>query len=230
MFFILLTIILSYLYMLLRSTSPVLMDATVLPALIWSIALAVFRIFSFLSSFGLLFGIPALAFMWQVVYIWISYVSEKSGNKNLRKKFDDFIYAVLAPVRAIVSLWNAIVNGLSSWFRVVTEYWNNMTKLYTDTLNLISNSFKFLSQQVAKLWTELVNAFKALWDQCIKLLQLIVTMGGTIDEDIAPPLPEQFVKTEYPQSSSSRSAQVESVGKAEQEIASVFSKLQSFFR
>jgi len=134
---------------------------------------------------------------------------------------------LLTPVRAIVSLWNAIVNGLSSWFRIVTEYWNNMTKLYTDTLNLISNSFKFLSEQVTKLWTELVIAFKALWDQSIKLLRLIVTMGGTIDEDIAPPLPEQFVKTEYPQSSS---PQLESVGQAEQEAASVISKLQSFFR
>jgi len=95
-----------------------------------------------------------------------------------------------------VSLWNAIVNGLSSWFRVVTENWNNMTKLYVETLNLISNSFKFLSEQVTKLWTELVIAFKALWDQSIKLLKLIVTMGGTIDEDIIPPLPEQFEKSE----------------------------------
>jgi hypothetical protein len=203
------------------------MDATILPALIWSIALAVFRMFSFLSTLGLLFGIPALAFMWQVVYIWISYVSEKSGNKNLRKKFDDFIYAVLAPVRAIVNLWNAIVNGLSTWFRVVSENWNNMIKVYTDTVNLVSNSFKFLSEQAAKLWTEIVITFKALWDQSIKLLQLIVSMGGTIDEDIAPPLPEQFVKTEYPQSSS---PQLESVGQAEQEAASVISKLQSFFR
>ena len=227
MFFILLTIILSYLYMFLRSTSPAFMDATILPALIWSIALAVFRMFSFLSTLGLLFGIPALAFMWQVVYIWISYVSEKSGNKNLRKKFDDFIYAVLAPVRAIVNLWNAIVNGLSTWFRVVSENWNNMIKVYTDTVNLVSNSFKFLSEQAAKLWTEIVITFKALWDQSIKLLQLIVSMGGTIDEDIAPPLPEQFVKTEYPQSSSPQVSVAQTV---EQQAASVISSLGSFFR
>jgi hypothetical protein len=203
------------------------MDATILPALIWSIALAVFRMFSFLSTLGLLFGIPALAFMWQVVYIWISYVSEKSGNKNLRKKFDDFIYAVLAPVRAIVNLWNAIVNGLSTWFRVVSENWNNMIKVYTDTVNLVSNSFKFLSEQAAKLWTEIVITFKALWDQSIKLLQLIVSMGGTIDEDIAPPLPEQFEKSEYPQSSSPQVSVAQTV---EQQAASVISSLGSFFR
>ena len=59
-------------------------------------------------------------------------------------------------------------------------------------LNLISNSFKFLSDQVTKLWFELVEAYKALWNQSIKLAELSVTMGGTIDEEIAPPLPEKF--------------------------------------
>ena len=75
-------------------------------------------------------------------------------------------------------------------------------------LNLISNSFKFLSEQVTKLWFELIKAYKALWDQGIKLAGLIVSMGGTIDEDIVPPLPEQFVKSRrYPQSKVTATAQ-----------------------
>ena len=232
MIFILSTIIFSYIYIILRKLfpAPTLIDTVFPPIIYWTISLAALEMFIVISPFGLVAGVPMLILVWQVISTWIDYVSNQSGNQKLKKDKDTFKNLLLTPVNAVVSLWNAIVNGLSSWFRVVTEYWNNMTKRYTYTLNLISNSFKFLSQQVAKLWTELVNAFKALWDQGIKLLQLIVTMGGTIDEDIAPPLPEQFVKTEYPQSSSSRSAQVESVGKAEQEIASVFSKLQSFFR
>jgi len=65
-----------------------------------------------------------------------------------------------------------------------------------------------------------------LWDQNIKLLRLIVSMGGTIDEDITPPLPEQFVKTEYPQSTSTQV----SVGQTfEQQAASIVSAA-SFFR
>jgi len=229
MIFILSTIIFSYVYIILRKLipAPTLIDTVFPPIIYWTISLAALEMFIVISPFGLVAGVPMLILVWQMISTWIDYVSKHSRNQKLKEDKDKFKYLLLTPVRAIVSLWNAIVNGLSSWFRIVTEYWNNMTKLYTDTLNLISNSFKFLSEQVTKLWTELVIAFKALWDQSIKLLRLIVTMGGTIDEDIAPPLPEQFVKTEYPQSSS---PQLESVGQAEQEAASVISKLQSFFR
>jgi hypothetical protein len=207
--------------------APKLLDIVFPPIIYWTISLAALEMFIVISPFGLVAGVPMLLLVWQVISTWIDHVSNQSGNEKLKKDKDTFKNLLLTPVNAVVSLWNAIVNGLSSWFRVVTENWNNMTKLYTETLNLISNSFKFLSEQAAKLWTELVVAFKALWDQSIKLLQLIVSMGGTIDEDIAPPLPEQFVKTEYPQSSS---PQLESVGQLEQEAASVISKLQSFFR
>ena len=229
MIFILSTIIFSYVYIILRKLipAPTLIDTVFPPIIYWTISLAALEMFIVISPFGLVAGVPMLILVWQMISTWIDYVSKHSRNQKLKEDKDKFKYLLLTPVRAIASLWNAIVNGLSSWFRIVTEYWNNMTKLYTDTLNLISNSFKFLSEQVTKLWTELVIAFKALWDQSIKLLQLIVSMGGTIDEDIAPPLPEQFVKTEYPQSSS---PQLESVGQAEQEAASVISKLQSFFR
>ena len=229
MIFILSTIIFSYIYIILRRLipAPKLLDTVFPPLIYWTNSLAALEMFIVISPFGLVAGVPMLILVWQVISTWIDYVSKHSRNQKLKEDKDKFKYLLLTPVRAIVSLWNAIVNGLSSWFKVVTENWNNMTKLYTETLNLISNSFKFLSEQAAKLWTELVVAFKALWDQSIKLLQLIVSMGGTIDEDIAPPLPEQFVKTEYPQSSS---PQLESVGQLEQEAASVISKLQSFFR
>ena len=206
---------------------PKLLDIVFPPIIYWTISLAALKMFIVISPFGLVAGVPMLILVWQVISTWIDYVSKHSGNQKLKEDKDKFKYLLLTPVRAIVSLWNAIVNGLSSWFKVVTENWNNLIKIYKDTLNLVSNSFKFLSEQATNLWDELVIAFKALWDQSIKLLQLIVSMGGTIDEDIAPPLPEQFVKTEYPQSSS---PQLESVGQAEQEAASVISKLQSFFR
>ena len=229
MIFILYTIIFSYIYIILRRLipAPKLLDIVFPPIIYWTISLAALEMFIVISPFGLVAGVPMLILVWQVISTWIDYVSEHSGNKKLKQDKDTFKNLLLTPVNAVVSLWNAIVNGLSSWFRVVTENWNNMTKLYTETLNLISNSFKFLSEQVTKLWDELVIAFKALWDQSIKLLQLIVSMGGTIDEDIAPPLPEQFVKTEYPQSSS---PQLESVGQVEQQAASVISSLGSFFR
>ena len=198
MIFILYTIIFSYVYIILRNLipAPKLLDIVFPPIIYWTISLAALEMFIVISPFGLVAGVPMLLLVWQVISTWIDYVSNQSGNKKLKQDKDKFKYLILTPVRAIVSLWNAIVNGLSSWFRVVTENWNNMTKLYVETLNLISNSFKFLSEQVTKLWTELVIAFKALWDQSIKLLKLIVTMGGTIDEDIIPPLPEQFEKSE----------------------------------
>jgi len=198
MIFVLLTILISYVYIALKYFIPVptLLDTVFPPLIYWTISLAALEILIIISPFGLVAGAPMLMLMWQIISTWIDYVSKYSGNQKLKKDKDNFKNLLIAPVRAIVSLWNAIVNGLSSWFRVVTEYWNNLTKLYTDTLNLISNSFKFLSEQVTKLWTELVIAFKALWDQSIKLLKLIVTMGGTIDEDIIPPLPEQFEKSE----------------------------------
>jgi len=229
MIFILSTIIFSYIYIILRKLipAPKLLDIVFPPIIYWTISLAALEMFIVISPFGLVAGVPMLILVWQVISTWIDYVSKHSGNQKLKEDKDKFKYLLLTPVRAIVSLWNAIVNGLSSWFKVVTENWNNLIKIYKDTLNLVSNSFKFLSEQATNLWDELVIAFKALWDQSIKLLQLIVSMGGTIDEDIAPPLPEQFVKTEYPQSSS---PQLESVGQAEQEAASVISKLQSFFR
>ena len=229
MIFILYTIIFSYVYIILRNLipAPKLLDIVFPPLIYWTTSLAALEMFIVISPFGLVAGVPMLILVWQVISTWIDHVSKHSGNQKLKEDKDKFKYLLLTPVRAIVSLWNAIVNGLSSWFKVVTENWNNLIKIYKDTLNLVSNSFKFLSEQATNLWDELVIAFKALWDQSIKLLQLIVSMGGTIDEDIAPPLPEQFVKTEYPQSSS---PQLESVGQAEQEAASVISKLQSFFR
>jgi len=229
MIFILYTIIFSYVYIILRNLipAPKLLDIVFPPIIYWTISLAALEMFIVISPFGLVAGVPMLILVWQVISTWIDHVSKHSRNQKLKEDKDKFKYLLLTPVRAIVSLWNAIVNGLSSWFKVVTENWNNLIKIYKDTLNIVSNSFKFLSEQATNLWDELVIAFKALWDQSIKLLQLIVSMGGTIDEDIAPPLPEQFVKTEYPQSSS---PQLESVGQAEQEAASVISKLQSFFR
>ena len=231
MIFILSTIIFSYIYIILRKLfpAPTLIDTVFPPIIYWTISLAALEMFIVISPFGLVAGVPMLILVWQVISTWIDYVSKHSGNQKLKQDKDKFKYLLLTPVRAIVNLWNAIVDGLSTWFRVVSENWNNLIKIYTDTLNLVSNSFKFLSEQVAKLWDELVIASKALWDQSIKLLRLIVSMGGTIDEDIAPPLPEQFVKTEYPRSSSSRSAQV-SVGQTtEKQNASAVSAARLFF-
>jgi len=226
MIFVLLTILISYVYIALKYFIPVptLLDTVFPPLIYWTTSLAALEMFIVISPFGLVAGVPMMLLVWQVISTWIDYVSKHSGNKKLKKDKDKFKYLLLTPVRAVVSLWNAIVNGLSSWFRVVTKYWNNMTKLYIDTLNLVSNSFKFLAEQVTKLWTELVIAFKALWDQIIKLIRLIVTMGGIIDEDIAPPLPEQFKKTPYPKSASSQSAQ-ESVA----QISSAVSNITKFF-
>lgn len=220
MLFILSTIIFSYIYIILKKLipEPSLLDTIFPPFIYWTTSLAALEMFIVISPFGLVAGVPMLLLMWQVISTWIDYVSDQSGNKKLKKDKDKFKNLLLAPVNAVVSLWNAIVNGLTSWFRIVAEYWNNMTKLYTDTLNLISNSFKFLSEQVTKLWTEMVIAFKALWNQCIKLVKLIVTMGGTIDEDIAPPLPEQFENTE------TKSAQ-----KAKQQITFAASKISKKF-
>jgi len=194
MIFILSTIIFSYVYIILRKLipSPTLLDMVFPPVIYWTISLASVEIFIVISPFGVAAGVPMLMLMWQIISTWIDYVSEQSGNKKLKEDKDKFKDLLLAPVNAIVAVWNAIVNGLSSWFRVVSEYWNNMTKMYIDMLNLISNSFKFLSDQVTKLWFELIKAYKALWNQSIKLADLAVTMGGTIDEDIAPPLPEKF--------------------------------------
>ena len=194
MIFILSTIIFSYVYIILRKLipSPTLLDMVFPPLIYWTISLASVEMFIVISPLGLVAGLPMLMLMWQIISTWIDYVSEQSGNKKLKEDKDKFKDLLLAPVNAIVAVWNAIVNGLSSWFRVVSEYWNNMTKMYIDMLNLISNSFKFLSDQVTKLWFELIKAFKELWNQSIKLAELAVTMGGTIDEDIAPPLPEKF--------------------------------------
>ena len=194
MIFILLTIIFSYIYILLRRVVPAskTLDKVFPPVIYWTISLASVEMFIVISPFGVVAGVPMLMLMWQIISTWIDYVSEQSGNKKLKKDKDNFKNLLLAPVNAIVAVWNAIVNGLSSWFRVVSEYWNNMTKMYIDMLNLISNSFKFLSDQVTKLWFELIKAYKALWNQGIKLAGLIVSMGGTIDEDIVPPLPEKF--------------------------------------
>ena len=229
MIFILSTIIFSYIYIILRKLfpAPTLIDTVFPPLIYWTISLAALEMFIVISPFGLVAGVPMLILVWQVISTWIDYVSKHSGNKKLKQDKDKFKYLLLTPVRAIVNLWNAIVDGLSTWFRVVSENWNNLIKIYTETLNLVSNSFKFLSEQAAILWDELVIAFKALWDQSIKLLRLIVSMGGTIDEDIAPPLPEQFVKTEYPRSSSPQQV---SVGQTfEQQAASIVSAA-SFFR
>jgi len=228
MIFILSTIIFSYIYIILRKLipAPKLLDIVFPPLIYWTTSLAALEMFIVISPFGLVAGVPMLILVWQVISTWIDHVSKHSRNQKLKEDKDKFKYLLLTPVRAIVSLWNAIVNGLSSWFKVVTENWNNLIKIYKDTLNLVSNSFKFLSEQATNLWDELVIAFKALWDQSIKLLQLIVSMGGTIDEDIAPPLPEQFVKTEYPQSTSTQV----SVGQTfEQQAASIVSAA-SFFR
>ena len=229
MIFILSTIIFSYIYIILRKLipAPKLLDIVFPPLIYWTTSLAALEMFIVISPFGLVAGVPMLILVWQVISTWIDYVSKHSGNQKLKEDKDKFKYLLLTPVRAIVSLWNAIVNGLSSWFKVVTENWNNLIKIYKDTLNLVSNSFKFLSEQATNLWDELVIAFKALWDQSIKLLQLIVSMGGTIDEDIAPPLPEQFEKSEYPQSSSPQVSVAQTV---EQQAASVISSLGSFFR
>jgi len=229
MIFILYTIIFSYVYIILRNLipAPKLLDIVFPPLIYWTTSLAALEMFIVISPFGLVAGVPMLILVWQVISTWIDHVSKHSRNQKLKEDKDKFKYLLLTPVRAIVSLWNAIVNGLSSWFKVVSENWNNLIKIYTETLNLVSNSFKFLSEQAAILWDELVIAFKALWDQSIKLLRLIVSMGGTIDEDIAPPLPEQFVKTEYPRSSSPQQV---SVGQTfEQQAASIVSAA-SFFR
>lgn len=195
MLFIPLTIIFSYIYIFLRKliVSKTLLDKVFTPFIFWIISLASLENFVFFSRLGLVGGVPMVILMWQVISIWVDYVSNQSGNKKLKKDKDRFKNIILAPVNAIMKLWNAIVTGLSSGFDIISVNWNNMVKVYTDMLNLVTDSFKFLSDSATKLWYEIVISFKELWNQNLKLAKLAVTMGGTIDEDIIPPLPDPFL-------------------------------------
>gem|GEM_PF-6292333 len=131
-----------------------------------------------------------------------------------------------SPFVAMTNLWDTLINALASATQIVTESWGFIVKSYKEVINFIPVAWNEMNAAAVALYYTLIDAFKKLWDQNIKLLRLIVSMGGTIDEDITPPLPEQFVKTEYPQSTSTQV----SVGQTfEQQAASIVSAA-SFFR
>jgi hypothetical protein len=167
-----------------------------------------------------------IIFLWKIIYSWLSYVSDKTGNKKLKNSLDNFDMILKSPFVAMTNLWDTLINALASATQIVTESWGFIVKSYKEVINFIPVAWNEMNAAAVALYYALIDAFKKLWDQNIKLLRLIVSMGGTIDEDITPPLPEQFVKTEYPQSTSTQV----SVGQTfEQQAASIVSAA-SFFR
>jgi hypothetical protein len=167
-----------------------------------------------------------IIFLWKIIYSWLSYVSDKTGNKKLKNSLDNFDMILKSPFVAMTNLWDTLINALASATQIVTESWGFIVKSYKEVINFIPVAWNEMNAAAVALYYTLIDAFKKLWDQNIKLLRLIVSMGGTIDEDITPPLPEQFVKTEYPQSTSTQV----SVGQTfEQQAASIVSAA-SFFR
>jgi len=221
-----LTTVLSFVYMFIRNISPKFMDTVILPILVWSTSLTALSTVVFISRFGIVPGIFMIIFLWKIIYSWLSYVSDKTGNKKLKNSLDNFDMILKSPFVAMTNLWDTLINALASATQIVTESWGFIVKSYKEVINFIPVAWNEMNAAAVALYYTLIDAFKKLWDQNIKLLRLIVSMGGTIDEDITPPLPEQFVKTEYPQSTSTQV----SVGQTfEQQAASIVSAA-SFFR
>jgi hypothetical protein len=136
-----------------------------------------------------------IIFLWKIVYSWLSYVSDKTGNKKLKNSLDNFDKILKSPFVAVIKLWDTLVEALSSATQNVKVSWNSIVQSYKNAVDFISRAWVEMNSAAVVLRNALIDAFKKLWDQNIKLMKVIVTMGGTIDEDIAPPLPEQFVKS-----------------------------------
>ena len=223
-----LTTVLSFVYMFIRNISPPFMDMVILPILVWLTSLTSLSTVMFISRFGIVPGIFMIIFLWKIVYSWLSYVSDKTGNKKLKNSLDNFDKILKSPFVAVIKLWDTLVEALSSATQNVKVSWNSIVQSYKNAVDFISRAWVEMNSAAVALRNALIDAFKKLWDQNIKLMKVIVTMGGTIDEDIAPPLPEQFEKSKS--SSAPTRSSYSAPANVSASAASAVSSLLSAFR
>jgi len=193
----LLTIVISYVYILVKIITPskkLTIFDDVMTKLIFSFTtLASVEMLIVFSPFGLVIGVPMLMMVWNVIYAWISYVSDSSGNPKMKEDMDKFKDILLGPVNAIVFVWNTVVNGISSVFGVIVESWNNIKAIYESCIKTLVAAWNLFVEIIVTLWYEGTLSLKRLWNQMVKIYSIVVSLGGTIDEEILPPIPDQFV-------------------------------------
>jgi len=171
-----LTTVLSFVYMFIRNISSKFMDTVILPILVWSTSLTALSTVVFISRFGIVPGIFMIIFLWKIIYSWLSYVSDKTGNKKLKNSLDNFDMILKSPFVAMTNLWDTLINALASATQIVTESWGFIVKSYKEVINFIPVAWNEMNAAAVALYYTLIDAFKKLWDQNIKLLRLIVSM------------------------------------------------------
>jgi len=81
------------------------------------------------------------------------------------------------------------------------DYDNFIKKLYPmNILEKLSkplyDAFAYAIDKIKQAWISFIDILKMLWNQIITILGLVVTLGGAVDEDLAPPLPGKFLTTQ----------------------------------
>jgi len=163
----LISILLSLLYIVIRLLAGKVVDAALVPVVYWSAALSILELFA-LSA--VVFPGPLIILLFLglawIMSQWIGLVALATGNEKMKEDYDKFIKKFY-PM--------AILEKLSK---------------------PIYDAFVYTIDKIKQAWFSLTDLFKMIWNQIITVLGLVVTLGGAVDEDLAPPLPGKFLTSQ----------------------------------
>lgn len=138
-------------------------DLVFAPMVLWSVGLTLLSVFINNLSITVPLFFVSIPFLIGISTQWIGLVSRQTGNKKMKTDYDDFA-SKINPMDIIKEIGGPLYDAL-----------------------------EYTIDKVNKAWFSLIDILKMLWNQIITILGLVVTLGGAVDEDLAPPLPGKFI-------------------------------------
>jgi hypothetical protein len=138
-------------------------DLIFTPIVLWSVGLTLLSVFINNLSITVPLFFVSIPFLIGISTQWIGFVSRQTGNKKMKKDYDEFAKKI------------------------------NPMNIIKDIGGPVYVAFEYTIDKVNKAWFSLTDILKMLWNQVITILELVVTLGGAVDEDLAPPLPGKFL-------------------------------------
>jgi hypothetical protein len=191
--FIVASILLSVLAIQLRIISTTITDNVIIPLLIWTISLMSLQIFTLLAPYGLFGSIIAAILLWKIVYNWLYFIAEKSGNTNLMKVITNFDVVLNAPWNAVKLLWSTFTGLITLVKSIIGDVWLTIVTAWQEAEKIILNAWEIIQTVGNVLVGVFENTVKYTFNQIVGILAQIVSVGGLItDESILPPIPSEL--------------------------------------
>ena len=159
----LISILLSLLYIVIHLLAGNVVDVVFVPVVYWSVALSMLELFVLTASISTPLFFLSVPALLWIMSQWIGLVASAVGNKKMKENYDEFVKE-LYPIPILKKI-----------------------------VGPIYDAFVYVYDQIKKTWFLYIDLLKTIWNNVITILGLIVTLGGAVDEDLAPPLPGKFI-------------------------------------